>query len=97
MADDLLTRIGKIASEVLRSDNVEVTPKGEDYYHFSVVAPDGPVSGFPPIWIDPASGDQQIRDKLSHEFLQALYPESAPDDLSVPSLKTEGKSRGRSD
>jgi len=93
MSDEMVTRINTIAAEMMRGEQVEVTANGENYYTVAGVGSDGRKSNFPPIWISPASSDQQIKDKLSLEFTQNLYPDSAPDDLSVPNLKNEGKQR----
>jgi hypothetical protein len=91
MAKQFLDRVGTVASGLLQGEQVEVTAKGEDYYTVEVREADGRKSNFPPIWLSGSLSDQEIHDKLSREFLQHLHPESAPDDLSVPNLKTEGR------
>lgn len=93
MSDDLVTRLRKIASDILGREQVDVTSAGEDYYVFAALSPEGVTSRFPPVWIAPEASDRQIREKLSVEFLRDLNPDSAPDDLSVPNLRTEGRQR----
>jgi hypothetical protein len=93
MPEELLCRIERLAADAAGSGSVKVTANGEGYYAIERIAADGTRAAFPPVWIDPASGDGQIRDKLAREFAQALHPESAPDDVSVPNLETEGRLR----
>jgi hypothetical protein len=89
MPDNPLTRLNRIASEILPGRQIETTARGEDYYVFAITGTHGSRSAFPPVWIDPKASDQQVREKLSREFEQALHPDSSPDDLSVPNLQTE--------
>jgi len=93
MPDDIFTRLGKLATEVLNGQPTEVRASGEDYYVFTVTNAQGVQSSLPAIWIAPGATDTQIRAKLADEFQQALYPDAEPGDLSVPNLQTEGKIR----
>lgn len=88
MGDNLLKRIEHIACAVLPGA-IRTKALGENYYSFQLKDSAGNASTLPHIWIDPASTDQQIRKKLIHAVDEALHPESAPDDLSVPNLKGE--------
>ncbi len=92
MADEFLARVRKIAAEVLNAGNVETTARGEGYYAFSFDTGAGR-SSLPPVWIEPGASEAEIREKLERAFSQDFYPDSAPDDLSVPGLATEGKVR----
>ena len=89
MSDNSLTRLNRIASEILPGRQIETTARGEDYYVFEITGAQGSRSAFPPVWIDPNASDHQVKDKLSREFEQAFHPDSSPDDLSVPNLQTE--------
>jgi hypothetical protein len=89
MFDNPLTRLNRIASEILPGQRVEATARGEDYYVFEITGAQGSRSAFPPVWIDPNASDHQIKVKLSREFEQAIHPDGSPDDLSVPNLQTE--------
>jgi hypothetical protein len=89
MSDNSLTRLNRIASEILPGQQIEATARGEDYYVFVITGAQGLLSAFPQVWIDPNASDQQVKDKLSREFEQAFHPNSSPDDLSVPNLQTE--------
>jgi hypothetical protein len=89
MSDNSLTRLNRIASEILPGQQIETTARGEDYYVFEITGAQGSRSAFPPVWIDPNASDHQVKDKLSREFEQAIHPDSSPDDLSVPNLQTE--------
>ena len=89
MPDNSLTRLNRIASEILPGQQIETTVRGEDYYVFEINGAQGSRSAFPPVWIDPNASDHQVEDKLSRQFEQAFHPDSSPDDLSVPNLKTE--------
>ena len=92
MTNDVVTRLTTMASRLLKDEAVEVSSNGEGYYTIAGTSPDGRTSNFPPIWISPSASDQQIMDKLSHEFAQNLNPDSAdPDDLSIPNLQNEGR------
>ncbi|MEP6715377.1 MAG: hypothetical protein ABJC09_07365 [Terriglobia bacterium] len=93
MTPEFLERLGRIASDVLNNDRVEVTAEGEDYYVFEAVAEDGTRSRFPAAWITRTATDGQIKEKLARDFLEAAHPDAAPGDLSVPNLETEGKFR----
>ena len=85
-----VSQLKTIASQLLPGEHVEVSPNGEDYYTIEVTK-DGRRSNFPPIWLPQSTSEQQIREKMSHAFRENTDPESAPDDLSVPNLQTEGK------
>jgi hypothetical protein len=89
MSDNPLTRLKRIASEILPGGQIETTARGENYYVFVITGAEGSRSALPPVWIDPKASDREVRDKLSREFEQNLHPESSPDDLSVPNLRTE--------
>ena len=91
MTNQFLERVSAVASGLLRGQHVEVIARGEDYYTVEVLEADGRKSNFPPIWLRQSLSDQEIKDKLSREFVEHLHPESAPDDASVPNLQTEGK------
>jgi len=91
MPDDTLTKVKQISSEILSGRNVRVVANCEDYYAVEALNPDGALSTWPPLWVDPHSTEDQIRAKLSYEFRQASDPDSDPDDLSVPNLQTEGR------
>lgn len=95
MADELLTRVQRIASEVLAGKTVQVTAGGEGYYSFALPGTEPGGSTFPPVWIAPAASDQEIRVKLTREFQDALHPEGAADDASVPNLQNEGVQQHR--
>jgi len=84
-----LTRLNRIASEILPGRQIETSSCGEDYYIFEIAGAEGFRSAFPPVWIDPHANDHEVKDKLSREFERAFHPDSSPDDLSVPSLQTE--------
>jgi hypothetical protein len=84
-----LTRLNRIASEILPGQQIEASARGEDYYVFETTSAQGSRSAFPPVWIDPKASDHQVMDKLSREFEQAFHPDSSPGDLSVPNLQTE--------
>jgi hypothetical protein len=79
-----------IAADLLQRESVEVTARGEDYFLIEVIDARGMRSNFPPLWIPGFLNDSQIRQKLTREFREHLYPESSPDDASVPNLQTEG-------
>jgi hypothetical protein len=89
MSDNPLTRLNRIASEILPGQQIETTARGEDYYVFEITGAQGSRSSLPPVWIDPRASDDQVKVKLSREFAQAFHPDSSPDDLSVPNLHTE--------
>jgi hypothetical protein len=93
MPEELLSRIERLAADAAGSGTVKVTANGEGYYTIEHIAAEGTRATFPPVWIDPASGDGKIREKLARAFAQALHPESAPDDVSVPGLQTQGRLR----
>jgi hypothetical protein len=86
MTDNSLSRLQRIAADILPDQTVEIRPRGEDYYVFEIGG-----SVLAPIWIDTSASDHQISDKLSHDFERAFHPESSPDDLSVPDLQSETK------
>jgi len=92
MAEQILNRVDRIASGVLGA--VHTKACGEDYYSFEMKDAAGNAIVLPHIWIDPESSDRQIGEKLKRALNEALHPETLPDDLSVPDLKTE-KSGGR--
>jgi hypothetical protein len=46
----------------------------------------------PPIWLNPDATDPPIREKLARTLEESIHPETIPDDASVPTLKTEGRS-----
>jgi hypothetical protein len=89
MSDNPLTRLNRIASEILPGRQIETTARGQHYYVFEVTGPEKSKWAFPPIWIDPNASDQQVKSKLSREFQEAFHPDSSPGDLSVPNLQTE--------
>jgi hypothetical protein len=89
MSDNSLTRLRRIASEILPGRQIETTARGEDYYVFVITGEQGSRSALPPVWIDPNASDHQVKEKLSREFERAFHPDSSPDDLSVPNLQTE--------
>lgn len=93
MPDDTLTKVKRISSEILSGRNVNVGENGDDYYAIEAVNPDGALSTWPPVWIEPNSTEDQIRVKLSDGFRRAADPDSDPGDLSVPGLKNEGRQR----
>jgi hypothetical protein len=90
MADNFLTRLGRISSEVLPG-KIRTVVRGENYYVFEMTDAQGTTSALPPIWLDPKGSDQQIKDKLRGELERALHPETSPDDSSVPNMQTEGR------
>ncbi len=87
MADEILSRVNRIASHALPG-LIRTNPQGEDYYSFELKN-EGTVSVLPHIWIDPDASDEQIGDKLKYVLQEALHPETMPDDLSVPNLQRE--------
>ncbi len=89
MVNTRLTRLNRIASEILPGRQIETTARGEDYYVFEITGAQGTRSAFPPVWIDPNASDHEVQGKLSREFERAFQPDSSPDDLSVPNLQTE--------
>jgi hypothetical protein len=89
MSENPLTRLSRIASEVLPGQQIEATARGEDYYVFEMTGARESRSALARVWIDPNASDDQVKDKLAREFEQAFHPESSPDDLSVPNLQTE--------
>jgi hypothetical protein len=96
MSESFLTRLDRITSEILPG-KIRTESRGENYYTFEVADAAGNRSALPPVWIDPAASDQQIRDKLKREFQQAFHPDSSPDDLSVPNLQSERKGASASE
>jgi hypothetical protein len=89
VSDNSLTRLNRIASEILTGKQIETIARGEDYYVFEIADAQGSRSAVPPVWIDPQANDHQVKDKLAREFERAFHPDSSPDDLSVPNLQTE--------
>jgi hypothetical protein len=87
--DSLLDRLQDIASELLDDRKVRVISKGEGYYAFEA---DGGTA-LPDVWIGASASDRQIREKLTGVFRESQRPESVPDDLAVPNLQTEGRTR----
>ncbi|MES1258518.1 MAG: hypothetical protein ABUS51_08805 [Acidobacteriota bacterium] len=65
--------------------------RGEGYYAFDWTDAAGHRSILPRVWIAPHAGDGEIREKLSDEFRRDFYPDSDPDDLSIPGLQAESK------
>ncbi len=88
MADDIMSRVDRIASDALPG-HIHTSPCGEYYFSFDMKDAAGTVSTLPHIWIDPECSDRQIGDKLKRALREALHPETLPDDLSVPDLKRE--------
>jgi hypothetical protein len=89
VSDNSLTRLNRIAAEILPGRQIETTARGEDYYVFEISGAHGSRSALPRVWIDPDATDQQVKEKLAREFEGAFHPDSSPDDLSVPNLQTE--------
>ena len=81
-----IARLNRLASDVLPG-KISTETMGENYYSFVMIYADGTTTELPHIWIDPARSDGEIRDKLQRAFREALHPESAPDDESVPNLQ----------
>lgn len=88
MAEDILDRVNRIASSALPGC-FHTTPRGESYFSFDMKDANGTVSTLPHIWIDPASSDRQIADKLNRALRESLHPQMLPDDRAVPNLKKE--------
>jgi hypothetical protein len=89
VSDNSLTRLNRIASEILPGQQIRTIARGEDYYVIEITGVQGSRSALPPIWIDPDANDRQVKDKLAREFERAFHPDSSPDDLTVPNLQTE--------
>ena len=89
MADNPVTRLKRLAAEVLPAGHIEIKDHGEDYYIFTITNAGGARSTLPPIWIDTQASDHLILEKLAREFRRAFDPESSPDDATVPNLQTE--------
>jgi hypothetical protein len=89
MPEAIVERLDRLAADVLpeKSHTVDM---GENYYSFKVTDELGTRCELPHIWIDPATSDEQIREKLSRLYQEAVYPEAGPDDASVPNIQTEG-------
>jgi hypothetical protein len=87
MAEFIQSRVDRIASGVLGA--VHTKACGEDYYSFEIRDAAGNIIVVPRIWIDPDASDRQIGEKLRGALNGALHPETLPDDLSVPNLKSE--------
>ena len=89
MSEGILQRLDRIAGAVLPEKSQPVD-MGENYYSFEITDELGTRCELAHIWIDPATSDEQIREKLSRAFQESLHPENGPDDASVPNLQTEG-------
>jgi hypothetical protein len=88
MDEDFLNRLRKISADVVtvRQGNAR-----ENYYVFEMIDNRGSKTTLPPIWLEPAATDREIREKLARTREESLHPETIPDDASVPTLKTEGR------
>jgi hypothetical protein len=84
----VLERLNRIAADVLPG-KIRTETMGENYYSFVMTYADGTTTELPHIWIDPATSDEEIRDKLETAIGESFYPENAPDDQSVPNIQME--------
>jgi hypothetical protein len=91
MSQETFDTVKRVAAEILPDRQTRVSAEGEDYYSFEASDSQGMTSTLPRVWIAPGSSDNEIRNKLRHEFRLAFDPDSEPDDLSVPGLATEGR------
>lgn len=91
MTNEIPDRVRLVAARLFPCGHAEVTAKGEDYFVIEFRTQDGRTSTLPPIWLPADASDREIEEKLSREFAQAEHPESEPDDLSVPNLRSEEK------